>query len=103
MTDLQSRIADLSPKQREMLERRLADRIAANGPTPDDRIPRRDRSQATPLSIQQQREWAFGYFRGANNIPGAFWVDGEFDRDLLSRVLTEVTERHEVLRSTVEQ
>jgi amino acid adenylation domain-containing protein/non-ribosomal peptide synthase protein (TIGR01720 family) len=103
MTDLQRRIAELSPQQREMLERRLAERVAARGPARRDRIAPRDRSRPTPLSIQQQREWAFGHFRGANNIPGAFRVEGEFDQCLLSRVLTEVTERHEVLRSTVEQ
>ena len=103
MSDLQQRIAALSPQQREMLERRLAERMAARGPARVERIPPRDRSLPAPLSIQQQREWAFGYFRGANNIIGAFRVDGEFDRDLLSRALTEVTERHEVLRSTVEQ
>jgi amino acid adenylation domain-containing protein/non-ribosomal peptide synthase protein (TIGR01720 family) len=103
MTDLQSRIAALSPQQRELLERRLADRVATRAAVPGDRIVPRDRTEPTPLSIQQQREWAFGQFRGANNIIGAFRVDGEFDRDLLSRALTEVTERHEVLRSTVEQ
>jgi amino acid adenylation domain-containing protein/non-ribosomal peptide synthase protein (TIGR01720 family) len=103
MTDLQRRIAGLSPQQREMLERRLADRAAARGPAPDNRIEPRDRSGPAPLSIQQQREWAFGNFRGANNIIGAFRVEGEFDRDMLSRALTEVTDRHEVLRSTVEQ
>jgi amino acid adenylation domain-containing protein/non-ribosomal peptide synthase protein (TIGR01720 family) len=103
MTDLQERIAALSPQQRELLERRLADRMATRGRSPGDRIAPRDRSQPTPLSIQQQREWAFGHFRGANNIIGAFRVAGQFDRDLLSRALTEVTQRHEVLRSTVEQ
>jgi amino acid adenylation domain-containing protein/non-ribosomal peptide synthase protein (TIGR01720 family) len=103
MTDLQSRIAALSPQQRELLERRLADRVVARAATPGDRIVPRDRTEPTPLSIQQQREWAFGQFRGANNIIGAFRVDGEFDRDLLSRALTEVTERHEVLRSIVAQ
>ena len=103
MSDLQERIAALSPQQRELLERRLADRVAARGPAADDRIAPRDRSRPAPLSIQQQREWAFGQFRGANNIIGAFRVEGEFDRDLLSCALTEVTERHEVLRSTFEQ
>jgi amino acid adenylation domain-containing protein len=102
MTDLESRIAALSPQQREVLERRLAERAAPSGPG-QERIAPRDRTLPTPLSIQQQREWAFGHFRGANNIIGAFRVEGEVDRELLGRALTDVTERHEVLRSTVEQ
>lgn len=102
MTELHTRIAALSPRRRELLEQRLASRLA-HEPSADDRITPRDRSRPTPLSIQQQREWAFGHFRGANNIIGSFRVDGEFDRELISRALTEVTERHEVLRSTFDE
>ncbi len=102
MTELDARIAALSPRQRELLEQRLADQVAARGTASDDRITPRDRSLPTPLSLQQQREWAFGHFRGSNNIIGAFRVDGELDRELIGRALTEVTERHEVLRSTFE-
>ncbi len=102
MTELHTRIAALSPEQRELLERRLADRVV-HDPPGGERITARDRSRPAPLSIQQQREWAFGRFRGANNIIGAFRVEGDFDRDILGRALTEVTERHEVLRSTVEE
>ena len=103
MTDVQRRIAALTPEQRELLEQRLADRVTARGLAPDDRIRPRDRSRPTPLAIQQEREWAIAQFRSANNIPGAFRVEGELDLALLSRVLTEVTQRHEVLRSTVEE
>jgi amino acid adenylation domain-containing protein/non-ribosomal peptide synthase protein (TIGR01720 family) len=102
MTDVQSRIAALSPQQRERLEQRLAELVAARGPGQVERIKPRDRSRPTPLGIAQQREWAVEQVRGANNITGAFRVEGALDVDLLSRVLTEVTERHEVLRSTVE-
>ncbi|MFK0112065.1 amino acid adenylation domain-containing protein [Streptomyces sp. NPDC091217] len=102
MVDLQSRIAALSPQKRALLEQRLAERTAAHAGGSRERIEPRDRSQATPLAFQQEREWAIGRFRPANNIPGAFRVEGALDLGLLSRVLTEVTERHEVLRSTVE-
>ncbi|MEU7007478.1 amino acid adenylation domain-containing protein [Streptomyces sp. NPDC046332] len=102
MTDLQSRIAALSPEKRALLERRLAERTAGIGGTERERIAPRDRSEPTPLAFQQEREWAIGQFRPANNIPGAFRVEGALDLELLGRVLTEVTERHEVLRSTVE-
>jgi amino acid adenylation domain-containing protein len=87
---------------RELLERRLAELAAARGREPDERIKPRDRSGPAPLGIAQQREWAIERLRPANNIIGAIRVEGEFDLALLSRVLTEVAERHEILRSTVE-
>jgi len=102
MADLQSRIAALSPEQRTLLESRVADLVATRGPGPTERIMPRDRSLPTPLAIAQQREWAIERLRSANNIASSFRVEGELDLELLSRVLTEVTERHEVLRSTVE-
>jgi amino acid adenylation domain-containing protein/non-ribosomal peptide synthase protein (TIGR01720 family) len=102
MADLQSRIAALPPEKRALLEKRLADMAAARGPAPDDKIGPRDRAKPTPLAVQQEREWAISRFRQANNIPGAFRVEGALDLTLLSQVLTEVTERHEVLRSTVQ-
>jgi len=103
MTDLHKRIAALSPEQRELLERRMADLASARVLAPADRITPRERSGPAPTAVQQQREWTLAQFQAPNNIPGAFRVEGEIDLDLLSRVLTEVTERHEVLRSTVQQ
>ena len=102
MTDVQRRIAQLSPAQRELLERRLAGRAAARAPVTNGRIQPRDRSRPTPLAFQQEREWAIAQFRPANNIPAAFRVAGALDVDLVGRILTEVVARHEVLRSTVE-
>lgn len=102
MTDVRSRIAALSPQQREQLERRLADLTAARGVAGVERIEPRDRSRPAPLGIAQQREWAIERFRGANNIVGAIRIVGGFDLELFGAVLTDVVERHEVLRSTVE-
>jgi amino acid adenylation domain-containing protein/non-ribosomal peptide synthase protein (TIGR01720 family) len=102
MADVQDRIADLPPDKLALLGKRLADMAAARGAVRDDRIKARDRAKPTPLAFQQEREWAIGQFRGANNIPGAFHVEGALDLELFSRVLTEVVARHEVLRSTVE-
>lgn len=102
MTDLQQRIAALSPEKRRLLEARLADLAAARGPAPVDRITRRDRTRPTPLGFAQQREWAVGRFRSANNITGALRLEGALDLPLLGRVLTGIVDRHEVLRSIVE-
>ncbi|MFE9256486.1 amino acid adenylation domain-containing protein [Streptomyces sp. NPDC006879] len=100
--DLQRRIEALSPEKRELLERRLSAMTAERGPAPDSRIKPRDRSMPTPLSFAQLREWTTGRIRGSNNIGGALRLIGELDLELLSRVLTEIVERHEALRSTVE-
>ena len=102
MTDLQDRIAALTPEKRALLEARVAELAAARAPAPEERIKPRDPTQPTPLAFQQEREWAIAHFRPANNIPGAFRVEGSLDPELLSRVLTEVTSRHEILRSTIE-
>lgn len=99
MVDLQSRIAALSPAQRAALEVRLAG-LARNVPAAE-RIGPRDRSRPTPLGIAQQREWTIERLRGANNVPGSFRVEGAVDLALLRRVLTELLDRHEILRSTV--
>jgi amino acid adenylation domain-containing protein/non-ribosomal peptide synthase protein (TIGR01720 family) len=102
MTDLHQRIAALSPGQRALLEERLAELAAARGHRPGARIAPRDLSRPTPLAIQQQREWTLSQIQSTYNIPGAFRVEGELDQERLGRVLTEVVERHEGLRTTVE-
>jgi amino acid adenylation domain-containing protein len=101
MTDVQSRIAALSPQQRALLEPRAARLVSARRPVDDAQIPPRDRSRPTPLAFAQQREWALERFRPSNNIIGAMRIDGELDLDRLAAVITEITARHEVLRSTI--
>lgn len=100
LPDLRSRIAALSPVQRAVLESRIEDLV--DRPAERDRIRPRDRSLPTPLGIAQQREWAVSRLRGVNNVPSAFRVRGEVDIAVLETVLTELIERHEVLRSTME-
>ena len=102
MTDLDRRIAALTPQQRAVFESRLAGLTAAQPSAGYDRIRPRDRSRPTPLGLAQQREWAIGRFRLANNVTGALRLRGEIHLPLMSRVLTEILSRHEVLRSTVE-
>jgi non-ribosomal peptide synthetase component F len=102
MTDLQTRIAALTARQRAQLEERVARLAATRATGGRERIRPRDRSRPTPLSYAQQREWALERFRPSNNIIGAMRMEGDVDLDVLSRALTEITARHEVLRSTVE-
>lgn len=102
MSDLESRIAALPPEQRAVLEARLADRAAARGQSAVGRILPRDRSASTPLGVAQHREWAVGQIRSVNNITGALRLEGSLDLTLLSSVLTEIVQRHEVLRTTID-
>jgi amino acid adenylation domain-containing protein len=102
MTDLESRIAALSPEKRALFESRVSKLVAARAADHAEPIRPRDRDRRTPLSFAQRREWALERFRPANNISGALRIEGDVDLDLLSRILTEITARHEVLRSTVE-
>ena len=102
MTEMRDRIAALSPEQRAVLESRLASLAAAKGSAPKERIEPRDRDRPAPVSYAQQREWALERFRPSNNIGGALRLQGKVDLDLLSKVLTEVMARHEVLRTTLE-
>jgi amino acid adenylation domain-containing protein len=102
MTDIQNRIAALSAEQRALLESRVANLAATRGAAQREPIQPRDRVRPTPLSFAQQREWALERFRPSNNIIGALRLEGDVDLELLGRVMTEVTVRHEVLRSTVE-
>ncbi|MER7169912.1 amino acid adenylation domain-containing protein [Streptomyces mesophilus] len=102
MSDLEARIAALPPEQRAVFEARLADRAAARGQSAAGRIAPRDRSAPTPLAVAQHREWAVGQIRSVNNITGALRLEGSLDPALLSGVLTEIIERHEVLRTVIE-
>jgi amino acid adenylation domain-containing protein len=59
-----------------------------------------------PLSFAQERLWFLDQLHpGATgyNIPSAHRIRGPLDGDLLAAALTEVTRRHEVLRSTVDE
>lgn len=96
---IEERIAALTPQQRARLEERLAARMpVAAAPVT---IPRRQAPGTAPLTHAQEREWALEHFRPANNIAGALSLRGHLDFSLLSRILTQVLERHEVLRSTI--
>lgn len=101
MTDLQRRIAALPPAKRALLEARLADLAPVGDAAATRRVVPRDRDAPTPLALTQQREWAVGRFRSANNITGALRLEGDLDLPLLGWVLTEIVARHEVLRTTV--
>ncbi|MGW2546197.1 non-ribosomal peptide synthetase, partial [Kitasatospora sp. NPDC001574] len=93
MTDLERRLAELSPAQRARLAELLADRRLAEDGTAED---------AFPLSVFQQGMWFLEQVRPGNPayvVPGAVRVRGAVDAEVLRDALNEVVRRHEALRT----
>ena len=98
------RPATLTAEQRRLLDR-LVDRHGVVGAA--DRITRveGDRSRL-PLSSSQQRIWFFDQLQpeaAIYNVAGAARLRGRLDAELLRRCLSEIVERHEILRTTYHQ
>jgi len=100
MSNLKDRIAGLSPKKRELLLRRLQQKDAI----PSNRIPCQNRdSSEFPLSFAQQRLWFLHQLdpnSPAYKIPAAIRLKGHLDRLGLEWSLNQITQRHELLRTT---
>lgn len=98
MSDLKSRLANLTPEQRAEFLRRLKESQAA----PATILPHADRSQALALSFAQRRLWFLERLDGSSaayNMPAAFRLRGTLDVAALQAALSGVTARHEVLRT----
>lgn len=99
MSDLQERLARLSPEQRALVAKRL--KIAQNEPR---KILRRPEGIRIPLSYPQERLWFMEELfpdLPVNNIVGVVTVRGRFDNELYYRALKAVVDRHESLRTAI--
>lgn len=99
MSELQQRIARLSPEQRDALLRRLAKKPSAPPPavasTPVDQA-------AVVLSFAQERMYFHNELvpgDSAHNIAGTLRFHGALSRQALSAAFDSVVERHETLRA----
>ncbi|WP_433496703.1 non-ribosomal peptide synthetase [Sphaerimonospora sp. CA-214678] len=96
---LQRRLSALSPAQRALLERIMADRRA----DPEGSIPRRPEGLAdVPASFEQERLWFMNELlsqRQIFNVPTALRLRGPLDVDALGRAVGRLVERHEALRT----
>jgi len=110
-------LKNLSPKQRELLMRRLA---TASDSKPEEKaveplreeppperlplLPRgADGGGAFPVSFAQERFWFLDRLEPggtAYNIPAALAMRGSLDVPVLAAALGEIVRRHEVLRTT---
>jgi non-ribosomal peptide synthetase component F/GNAT superfamily N-acetyltransferase len=91
----------LSPQQRLLLAQRLRKKTESTGGLPP--IPRRTDASPCPLSFSQQRLWFLDQLDPGNsayNVYRAVRLEGELDRNALSRSFEELVARHETLRTT---
>jgi len=97
MSDLEQRLAKLSPEKRALLEKRMG--ALSRGVF----IPRRQTSGPCALSASQWRLWFLDQLEPGNpayNVYRVVRILGPFDATALRRSLRELLRRHEVLRTT---
>jgi amino acid adenylation domain-containing protein len=89
MTELQTKLAALSPEKRALFEKLLAEQGLAEN--------------SFPLSLSQRGMWFLEQLRPGNPAyvaPGAIRLRGHLDVPLLRRALAVVVGRHEAIRTT---
>ncbi len=99
MTELEKRLANLSPEKRALLMQQLA---RSNAVVAQSEIGRRERPERLPLSSAQQRLWILDQIDPGNsvyNVTLLLRMVGHLDIEALARVLTEIVRRHETLRT----
>ncbi|HYO51943.1 condensation domain-containing protein, partial [Archangium sp.] len=102
MSDLVKSIADLSPEQRQLLVRRLAEKRKKSSGSTGGEWPVRDPSQPSLLSFAQQQLWFVEQLQPGNplnNLLGLFHMEGRLDVAVLERSFNALVERHEALRT----
>ncbi|MDT5062902.1 MAG: hypothetical protein QOH63_3361, partial [Acidobacteriota bacterium] len=101
MSNLQERIAGLSPEKRELFLRLLQKQGVTTSPLPI--VPRKRDAGHAPLSFAQQRLWFLAQLEPGSsfyNIFDTLSFDAPLDAQALEQSLNEIVRRHEVLRTT---
>jgi amino acid adenylation domain-containing protein len=99
MSELDQRLASLSPEKRALLMQQLARKAAV---TPQKEIGRRPRPERLPLSSAQQRLWILDQIDPGNsvyNVTSLMRFRGDLNVDALEFALSEIMRRHESLRT----
>ena len=97
----QKRLSNLTPKQLELLRKKLAMK-QASGSQPKERITKGETMDDYPLSSAQRRLWFLQQMEPDSafyNIPSALRLSGPLQVDVLEESLNQVIQRHEILRS----
>ncbi len=99
MSNLNERIAGLSPEKRALLERTLAESVKAKAP----RSPLvRDDSQPLVASLVQQGFWAMEQIEAGTsrlNVGFTLHLQGSLDIQAMEHAFSALVERHDALRS----
>ncbi len=99
MANLNERLANLSPEQRELLLNKL--KKAKPAARPSKEIPRRSEPGHRPLSYGQKGFWFLEQLNrnsSVNNIPSALNFEGRLDINALEESLRQIIRRHEILQ-----
>ncbi len=103
MSDISRRIANLSPEQRALLQKKLKQKAEVRSEPQQQKLAPRSPAQPVPLSFGQERIWFVDQLQAgspAYNMPVIFPLRGAVSVPVLEECLTEVVRRHEVLRTT---
>lgn len=101
MSDINQRIAKLSPAQRALLEKKLQEKAAKSNHKQS--IPKRTDENPAPLSFSQERMWILDQFEPGNpayNRPSNIHLVGVLNIPALEQSLNEIVRRHEILRTS---
>jgi len=101
MSSMSKGAFELSAKRRALLEALLSEQGIE--PPKAERIPRREEGGPAPLSFAQRRLWFFDQFEPGNpayNLVSTVSLRGKLDAVALERSFSDVTRRHEALRTT---
>src|SRR6476660_4783663 len=105
MNKISERISALTPEQRALFEARMKQKGLRAEVTAVQTIPRRQDHTATyPASIDQERLWFIDQLQPGNtayNIFNASRIRGSLNIPIMERVINELIQRHEVLRTTL--
>jgi amino acid adenylation domain-containing protein len=102
MSNLDERIAALSPEQREKLLAKLAAQAPARVAAPS--ITPRGTSDPAPLSFAQQRVWLLHEIdpgQSTYHVPVSLRVKGPLDLSVLEQAFAALIKRHEILRTRI--
>ncbi|MFZ5638011.1 MAG: non-ribosomal peptide synthetase [Pseudomonadota bacterium] len=98
---LDERLARLSPQQRELLLRNLAQRAAKSAPAAVAPELRAEPGQRLPLTPAQKQIWVFERLQpgtASYHIQHQHRIEGPLDADALARALAALVARHDALR-----
>ncbi|HYO59283.1 amino acid adenylation domain-containing protein, partial [Archangium sp.] len=102
MSDLDKRIANLSPEQQQLLLRRLAEKRKKALVSAGGEWPVRDPSQPALLSFAQQQLWFVEQLQpgsSLNNLLVVMHIAERLDVAVLEKSFNAIVERHEALRT----